>query len=91
MINQELQQKENVRKMETKREFKYKESKSKNGSYSPHLTAKVAKRLSIYCKKTNQNRTRFIEKVLNEKLDELEIEMLNNLSKQELIDLYLNK
>ena len=76
---------------EKKRTFGYKDSVSKSGSFSPHLGKATSERLTKYCKSTNQNRTRFIEKCINEKLDVLEMEYLESLSKEELIELYLNK
>ena len=80
-----------IANMEPKKKFGYKNTTSKRGGFSSHISAPTAQRLARYCKATSTNRTRFVEQCVMEKLDQVEIEFLRNLSKDELIELYLNK
>lgn len=72
-----------------RKEDGYRNSIAKDEGFSPHISAKVARRITRYCKKNNLNRTRFVESVLAEALDQLEKEMLAQLSKDELADMIL--
>ena len=49
---------------------------SKSGDFSPHIG--------------KHNRTRFVEQCINDRLDILERELLNDMSKDELIELLLS-
>ena len=64
---------------------------SKDGSFTPHIPKETANRITRYCKITNQNKTKFVDKCMKECLDALEREILGNLSKEELIDLLIKK
>lgn len=66
-------------------------SKSKDGSFSPHIGIKTASRLTKYCHITNVNRTNFVEYCINKCLDELERNYYESLSKDDLIDIILKK
>ena len=72
-------------------EENYRETRAADGGYSPHISKETAERIARYCKLTNQNRTKFIEKCINERLDVLEDEYLTTLSKEELIKLIKRK
>lgn len=47
---------------------------SKDGGFSPHIGKATAERLTKYCRNANMNRTKFVEKCINERLDVLENE-----------------
>ena len=68
-------------------EESYRNTLSADGSFSPHISIKTSKRISAYCKLTNQNKTKFVEKCCNERLDVLETEYLISLSKEDLISI----
>lgn len=65
--------------------------RSKDGSFSPHIGKTTAERLARYCRLKNINKTKFVEQCINERLDGLEREYYETLSKDELIGLIMNK
>ena len=71
--------------MRTRNEQGYRDTKAKNGGFSPILSASTAARIAKYCKINNINKTRFVEKCVNERLDVLEQEMFDNMTREELI------
>lgn len=75
----------------TRNESGFRNANSKDGSFSPHISKSVTERLTRYCKDTNQNRTRFVEKCITERLEVLEKEFLESKSKEELIALLLQR
>jgi len=68
-------------------EDKYRNASSKDGTFSPHISKKTAERIDRYCKINNINKTKFIEQCVNERLDDLETEMLDTLTKEQLIEM----
>ena len=62
-------------------------TKSKDGGFSPRIGKATAERLTKYCNIINMNRTKFVENCINERLDALEGEYYNSLTKEELIQL----
>lgn len=70
-------------------ERSFRNRSSKDGTYSPHIGGPTTERLTKYCKETNQNRTRFVEKCINERLDVLETEFYQALSKEQLIEMLM--
>lgn len=77
--------------MRTRSEQKYRDTKSKTGVYQPNINAATAARIAKYCKINNINKTRFVEKCVNERLDVLEQEMFDNMTREELIALARQK
>lgn len=76
----------------SKREFNFKNvSKSSNGEFSPRITKDINDRLTRYCKIKNINKTLFVRQCIVEKLDTCERDIYENMSKDELITLLLNK
>ena len=65
--------------------------KSKDGSFSPHISKQTAERMAKYCHLTNINKTKFVERCINERLDDLEKEYYEALTKDDLIALIMNK
>lgn len=65
--------------------------KSKDGSFSPHIGKATAERLAKYCHLRNINKTKFVEQCINERLDDLEREYYESLTKEDLISLIINK
>ena len=72
-------------------EMTYRDTTQKNGNFSPKLGKQVASRVIRYCKRTNQNKTKFVEDCVSKALDELEKDMLSQLSKEELIQMIMNE
>ena len=68
----------------------YRNAISKDGSFSPHIGKTTTERLTRYCKMRNINRTKFVEECVNNRLDVLEEEYLQGLTKEELIAMVLN-
>ena len=77
--------------MRNRDESGFRNTLAKDEGFSPHLGKKIALRITAYCKETNQNRTRFVEMCCSRQLDLLEREMLSSKTKEELIEMYLNK
>lgn len=75
----------------TRNETRYRNRKSKNGGFSPHLDSYLGTRITRYCSLTNQNKTAFVSRCLNECLDALESEYLESLTKEELIKLIIKE
>lgn len=64
-------------------------TKSKDGTFSPHISKSTTDRIVKYCHLKNINKTKFVEQCVNEKLDILEREFYESLSKDELINLII--
>ena len=77
--------------MRKRNESLYRETTSKNGTFSTHVSAKTAARIRRYCALTNINKTKFVEDCINKQLDALERECLDKLTKEELIALVLKE
>lgn len=78
----------------TRIETGYRHIKSEDGSYSPHISKKTNARIDRYCRVLNINKKNFVEDCCNQRLDDLEKEMLQALQKDELIDMlveYMNR
>ncbi len=73
----------------TRVEDKFRNIRSKDGSFSPHIGKATTERLTKYCHNINMNKTKFVEKCINERLDVLEGEYYSSMSKEELIKLLL--
>ena len=70
-------------------ETSFRNASSKDGSFSPHIGKATTERLTKYCKEINKNRTKFVEECINERLDVLEQEFLNGLTKEQLIEMLM--
>ena len=75
----------------TRSETSCRDTKSKDGTFSPHLNKATSERLTKYCKISEQNRTKFVEFCVNAQLDILEKEFLMSKSQEELIEMILSK
>lgn len=73
----------------TRKETKYRDSKSRSGEYSPKISPALADRIKNYCKLVNMNKNTFVEEHCKEALDKLEREAYENMSKEELVELLL--
>lgn len=71
-------------------EENYRNVKSKDGTFSPHINKTTTERLVKYCHAININRTKFVHECINKQLDVLEREYYESLSKDDLITLILN-
>ena len=70
-------------------EENYRNVKSRDGVFSPHISRHTAERLTRYCQSKNINKTKFVEECINKQLDVLEREYYESLTKDELINLIL--
>lgn len=77
--------------MRTRNESNYRETKSENKCFTPRLSVETSERLISYCREMNFNKTKFVERCINSSLDDLEKEMYNRLSKEELVALLMKK
>lgn len=77
--------------MSVKQKYNYKNVESKNGSFSFHVNAKLNQKITLYCKKYNLNKTHFCHDVLNKAIDEKLAEMMENMDKEELINIVLER
>lgn len=77
--------------MSTRNTDGYRNTPSKDGSFSPRLSPKTTRRLIRYCESQNFNKTKFVEDCVNERLDVLERETLNSMPKEMLVELLMSK
>ena len=71
-------------------ESSYRATNSMDGRFSPNISERTTERIVRYCQRNNLNKTRFVEECVNYRLDELEREMLEELSKEQLIDIIIS-
>lgn len=64
-------------------------TKSKDGTFTPRINKPTAERLIRYCSLKDLNKTKFVEQCVNERLDALEREFFESMSKDELIDMIM--
>ena len=76
-------------KRKTRNESKFRNVESQNGEFSCKIDKKTTGRITRYCKLNNLNRTKFVIEILNERLDQLERDQLQGMSKDELINLIM--
>lgn len=62
---------------------------SKDGTFNPRINKNTAERVIKYCLLKNINKTKFVEQCINERLDVLEREFYESLSKDELINMII--
>lgn len=74
-------------------EDSYRDSESKDGTFSSRIPAPLADRVKEYCKRHNYNKTKFIVSIVEEQMNILELQELQELyasySKDELIALIM--
>ena len=73
------------------RDYRYKNTTSKDGSFSCHVNRNIAAKLAHYCDVTGTNKTKLCNKIIEEWLEGAEEKALTNMSKEELINIILNK
>lgn len=64
---------------------------NKSGGFVPHLDESITKRINRYCKVKNLNRTAFVAECVSKYLDECEKLIYEQMTREELIELLLNK
>ena len=75
--------------MRSRFESNYRKTSTKDGCFSPKLSQKISKRIIRYCERQDINKTKFVEDCVAERLDVLERESLNGMSKEMLIEMIL--
>ena len=74
-----------------KKRESYRDTVSKNGSLTAHISAETAERVRVYCSRQNIATGKFIETCIKKELDILEREAYNSMPKEMLIELLLAK
>ena len=77
--------------MRTREETNFRNVKSKDGTFSPHIGERTAERITRYCKYKNLNRTNFVETVMNSYLDKAEKTLFESMTKEQLISLIIEE
>lgn len=75
----------------TKRSYGYKESTSRDGSINVRITGDLANKLKAYGKSVNENASTVAHKAIKEYLDNEQLRLLEQMSKEDLIKMLLNK
>lgn len=70
-------------------EENYRDVKSRDGGFSPHISKHTAERIIRFCRTKNIGKTKFVEECINKQLDILEPEYYESLTKEELLKLIL--
>ena len=73
------------------RDYKYKNTVSKPGIYTLHINAELNKQISEYCKMKNLNKAKYLNECISKAIQNDENEFLSTLSKEELVQIILNK
>lgn len=74
-----------------KRRETYRDTVSKDGGLTAHISAKTAERMRIYCQQQNIAVGKFSEDCIKAQLDVLEREAYNNMPREMLIELLCAK
>ena len=73
------------------RDYKYKNTVSKTGIYTLHINAELNKQISEYCKMKTLNEEKYLNECISKAIQNDESEFLSTLSKEELVQIILNK
>ena len=73
------------------RDYKYKNTISKTGIYTLHINAELNKKISEYCKLKNLNKAKYLNECISKAIQNDESEYLSTLSKEQLVQIILNK
>lgn len=68
---------------------KYRKRGRKDGRFSPNICEPTAERIRRYCEIKDINKTKFVEQCVNDRLDALEREFYDSLTKEELISIIM--
>lgn len=63
----------------------YRETINKDGEISVRIEKNLAKRVRLHCQKQNLNKTKFVNECVQMRMDNIEREMMEQMSKEELI------
>ena len=74
-----------------KKRESYRDTISKDGGLTAHISARTAERMRNYCSRQNVAVGRFAEDCINARLDVLEREAYNSMPKEMLVELLLAK
>lgn len=74
----------------TRNEQKCRNTASVDGTFCPRISKQTAERLTRFCKIVDMNRTKYVEYCINAGLDVDERAVLEQKTKEELIELLLN-
>ncbi len=75
--------------MANERDYKFKNTVSKDGQYTLHLNADLNRKVSEYCKMKNINKAKYINECISKALEKDESEYLQSLTKEELVSIIM--
>ena len=72
-------------KKTTNRDYKFKRTNNMTGEFGTKLNKEVNERLTEFCREKNLNKTKYVNQIVMERLDQDLNELYNSMSKEELI------
>lgn len=72
-------------KKTTNRGYKFKRTNNMTGEFGTKLNKEVNERLTEFCRAKNLNKTKYVNQIVMERLDQDLNELYNSMSKEELI------
>lgn len=78
-------------KKTTNRDYKFKRTSNMTGEFGTKLNKEVNERLTEYCRAKNLNKTKYVNQIVMERLDQDLNELYNSMTKEELIRYLTNR
>ena len=78
-------------KKTTNRDYKFKRTNNMTGEFGTKLNKEVNERLTEYCRANNLNKTKYVNQIVMERLDQDLNELYNSMTKEELIRYLTNR
>lgn len=72
-------------KKTTNRDYKFKRTNNMTGEFETKLNKEVNERLTEYCRAKNLNKTKYVNQIVMERLDQDLNDMYSSMTKEELI------
>lgn len=72
-------------KKTTNRDYKFKKTNNMTGEFGTKLNKEVNERLTEYCRAKNLNKTKYVNQIVMERLDQDLNDMYSSMTKEELI------
>lgn len=78
-------------KKTTNRDYKFKRTNNMTGEFGTKLNKEVNERLTEYCRAKNLNKTKYVNQIVMERLDQDLNDMYSSMTKEELIRCLTNR
>lgn len=78
-------------KKTTNRDYKFKRTNNMTGEFGTKLNKEVNERLTEYCRAKNLNKTKYVNQIVMERLDQDLNDMYSSMTKEELIRYLTNR